>query len=97
MILQSASSSEDISLGTGGVSHPGGIGRHLLAILPLNIVSASLESGNHLLGSSDIGAGNLRRRLGLLASFGVDNLALVGSHVHILLTIAVGNPAKENY
>lgn len=92
--LEPTSPLEDISLGTGGESHPRGIGGHLLAVLPLDIVSAGLESSNHLLGPSDIGARNLRRSLGLLASVGVDNLALVGSHVHVLLTITVGNPAR---
>lgn len=92
--MQSASPLEDISLGTGGESHPGGVSGHLLAILPLNVVSAGLESSNHLLGSSNIGARNQRRSLGLLASLGVDNLALVRSLVHVLLTIAIGNPTK---
>lgn len=93
-VLQLASPLEDISLSTGGKTHPGGVCGHLLAILPLNVVSARLESSNHLLGSSHIGARNQRRSLGLLASLGVDNLALVGGLVHVLLTIAVGNPTK---
>lgn len=92
--MQPASPLEDIRLGTGSESHSGGVSGHLLAILPLNIVSAGLESSNHLLGSSDIGSGNQRRSLGLLASLGVDNLALVGSLVHVLLTIAIGNPTE---
>lgn len=59
---------------------------------PLNIVSGGLEGSNGLLGSSDVGAGNKRWSLGLLASVRVDDLALVGSHVHVLLAIAIGNP-----
>jgi hypothetical protein len=90
--LQFADRLEDIGLGTGGEAHSGGIGGHLLAILPLNVVSAGLESSNHLLRSANIGSRNQRRSLGLLASLGVDNLALVGSLVHVLLTVTVGNP-----
>lgn len=92
--LQSMSPLEDISLSTSGESHPRGIGGHLLTILPLDIVSAGLESSNHLLGPFHVGTRNQRRSLGLLASAGVDNPAFVGSHVHVLLTIAVGNPTR---
>lgn len=83
---------EDIGLGTSSETHPGGVSGHRLSILPLDVVSAGLESSNHLLGSPDVGAGNKRRSLGLLASFWVDDLALVGSLVHVLLAKAIGNP-----
>lgn len=95
-MLRSANPLKDVGLGTSSEAHSGGVSGNLLATLPLDVVALSLESSNHLLGSPDVGAWDERGSLGLLATVGVDDLALVGSHVHVLLAITIGDPAARS-
>lgn len=79
------------------VAHASGICGNFVSLLVLDIVSGLLEGGDHLLSAGDASTGDLAGNLGGLAAVGVDDAALVGSHVHVLLAVSIGDPSINSY
>ena len=63
--------------------------------LVIHIIAISLESGDHLFRTFDARAWHFRWGWRSFATVGVDHLALVWRHVHILLAVASGNPTEH--
>ena len=78
------------------ISHAWTIDWNLVdASLVVDVVAIGLESSDHLFRAFDARAWHFRWGRRSLAAVGVDDSALMGCHVHVLLTVASRNPTEH--
>jgi len=81
---------------TSEISHARPVYWNLIyAGLVIDVITISLESGDHLLRTFDTWTWHFGWCRRLLSAVGVDDLTLMGRHVHVLLTVAAGNPTAH--